>query len=199
VTLAKIAAINLIGTQMRKALSASNSQLAFVLNKVRELSEHDELTGLHNRRNILALLAEEKARLARGGAVFGIAILDIDHFKQVNDRFGHAMGDAVLRTFAMVATAKLRSTDQLARYGGEEFLLLMSGTGEEALAHQAGERLRSAVAEHAWWELAPDLKITCSIGVTLSREGEDVSSMLERADAALYRVKASGRNAVCFG
>ena len=199
VILAKIAAINLIGTQMRNALSASNARLAVALKQVRELSERDELTGLHNRRNILALLAEERARFARGGAAFAVAILDIDHFKRVNDRFGHAMGDTVLRAFAKTTASKLRTTDHLARYGGEEFLLLLPVTGKEALAQQAAERLRCAVAEHPWSELAPDLKVTCSIGVTLSRAGEDVAGMLERADAALYRAKAGGRNAVCVG
>jgi len=199
VILAKIAAINLIGTQMRNALSASNARLAVALKQVRELSERDELTGLHNRRNILTLLADERARFARGGAAFAVAILDIDHFKRVNDQFGHAKGDAVLRAFAKATAGELRDTDQLARYGGEEFLLLLPLTGKEALAQHAAERLRRAVAEHPWSELAPDLTVTCSIGVTVSRAGEDVAGMLERADAALYRAKAGGRNAVCIG
>lgn len=199
VILGKIAAINLIGTQMRNALSDSNTRLAVALNQVRELSERDELTGLKNRRSILALVAEERARFARGGMAFGVAIVDIDHFKRVNDRFGHAMGDAVLRAFAKTAAGKLRSTDHLARYGGEEFLLLLPVTGEEALAQLAAERLRCAVGEHPWSELAPDLKVTCSIGVALSRAGEDVAAMIERADAALYRAKAGGRNSVCVG
>jgi len=198
VILAKIAAINLIGTQMRNALSSSNARLAVALDKVRELSERDELTGLRNRRSILALLAEERARFARGGPAFGVAILDIDHFKQVNDRLGHAAGDTVLHAFAQTVVAKLRGTDQLARYGGEEFLLVLPVVGERASAEAAAQRLRRAVAEHAWSELAPDLKVTCSIGVTLSQSGEDVATMLERADVALYQAKASGRNAVCL-
>jgi diguanylate cyclase len=196
VILIKIAAINLIGTQMRNALSSSNARLAVALDKVRELSERDELTGLRNRRSILALLAEERARFARGGPAFGVAILDIDHFKQVNDRLGHSAGDTVLRAFAQTVAGKLRGTDQLARYGGEEFLLVLPVIGESVSAEAAAQRLRRAVNEHAWSDLVPDLKITCSIGVTLSQSGEDVATMLERADVALYQAKASGRDAV---
>ena len=199
VILAKIAAINLIGTQMRNALSASNARLAVALEQVRELSERDELTGLRNRRSILAMLAAERARFARGAPAFGVAIMDIDHFKRVNDRFGHGTGDAVLKAFAKTVSGKLRNTDHLARYGGEEFLLLLSVTSEAGSAELAAQRLRMAVEEHAWGELAPGLKVTCSVGVTLSRAGEDVAAMLERADTALYQAKTGGRNAVRVG
>jgi diguanylate cyclase len=199
VILAKIAAINLMGTQMRNALSASNARLAVALTQLRELSERDELTGLQNRRSILALLTEERARFARGGLGFGVAILDIDHFKQVNDRFGHAMGDEVLRVFAKVAGGKLRSTDRLARYGGEEFLILLPNTSDATSLSLAAERLRCAIEEHSWSDLAEGLAVTCSIGVTLSHAGEGIAEIVERADAALYRAKVGGRNAVCAG
>jgi diguanylate cyclase (GGDEF)-like protein len=196
VVLAKVAAINLIGTQMRIALFASNAQLAQALTQVRELSERDELTGLQNRRSILTLLGEERARFARGGLAFGVAILDLDHFKRVNDQYGHPMGDKVLQTFANIVAATLRSTDRIARYGGEEFLLLLPNTNEERSAELAAERIRCVVAEHPWADIAPDLQVTCSIGLTTSRAGEDVAQMLERADAALYRAKSEGRNRV---
>lgn len=199
VVLGKIAAINLIGAQMRKALSASNARLALALTQVRELSERDELTGLQNRRSILALLTEERARFARGGIAFGVAILDIDHFKRVNDRLGHAMGDEVLRTFAKIVAGSLRSTDRIARFGGEEFLLLLPNTTEAGLAVLAAERFRRAVEEYPWTDLAADLKVSCSIGLTMSRAGESAAEMLERADAALYRAKSEGRNIVCVG
>jgi len=197
VVLAKIATINLLGVAMRKALSASNGRLAAALNQVRELSQRDELTGLQNRRSILELLTEESERTARGGPAFGVAILDIDHFKQVNDRFGHAMGDQVLRVFAQVVAGQLRGTDRIARYGGEEFLLLLVNSPEAPSVDLAVERLRRAVDEHRWTELATGLQVTCSIGVTMSRAGEGVAAVIERADAALYRAKSSGRNAVC--
>lgn len=199
VVLGKIAAINLIGAQMRKALSASNARLALALAQVRELSERDELTGLQNRRGILALLTEERARFARGGTAFAVAILDIDHFKRVNDQLGHAMGDEVLRTFAKVLAGNLRSSDRIARFGGEEFLLLLPDTAETSQAVLAAERFRCAVESHPWRDLAAGLELTCSIGLTLSRAGESTAEMLERADASLYRAKAEGRNVVCVG
>lgn len=196
VVLAKVAVINLIGTQIRNALYASNAQLAVALAQVRELSERDELTGLPNRRSMLTLLGEERARFARGSAAFGVAILDLDHFKRVNDQYGHAMGDRVLRTFASTVATTLRSTDRIARFGGEEFLLLLPDAAEARLAALAAERIRSAVHEYPWKDLAPGLEVTCSIGLTTSRAGEDVADMLERADAALYRAKSEGRNLV---
>jgi diguanylate cyclase len=199
VVLAKVVALNLIGAQMRKALSTSNDRLTAALAQVRELSERDELTGLHNRRSILRLLAEERARFARGGPPFGVAILDIDHFKSVNDRFGHAMGDEVLRAFSKVVAGGLRGTDRVARYGGEEFLLLLPCVPDAPSATLASERLRRAVDEHNWSDLSADLRVTCSIGLTMSQAGEDVADMLERADAALYRAKSEGRNAVRLG
>ena len=199
VVLAKVVAINLIGAQMRAALAASNARLEAALKQVRELSERDDLTGLQNRRSILALLTEERARFARGGLAFGVAILDIDHFKRVNDRLGHAMGDDVLRAFAKTVAGRLRGTDRIARYGGEEFLLLLTNTPDAASAQLAVERLRCAVEEHPWSDLAKDLAVTCSIGLTMSRAGEGVAEMLERADAALYRAKSDGRNVVRLG
>lgn len=197
--LGKIATINLIGTQMRKALAASNARLAQALTQVRELSERDELTGLQNRRSILTLLTEERARFARGGPAFAVAIMDIDHFKRVNDRYGHATGDEVLRTFANIASGILRSTDRIARFGGEEFLLLLPNTPDARLAGLAAERFRCAVETHPWADVAADLAVTCSIGLTISRAGEEAAEMLERADAALYRAKSEGRNTVCAG
>lgn len=199
VVLGKIAVINLIGTQMRTALSDSNTRLADALMQVRELSERDELTGLQNRRSILALLTEERARHLRGGPAFGVAIVDIDHFKRVNDRHGHAMGDEVLRTFAKIVSGSLRGSDRIARFGGEEFLLLLTNTTEVRWGTLAAERLRCAVEAYPWNHLAEDLQITCSIGLTMSRAGESDAEMLERADASLYRAKSEGRNAVCVG
>jgi diguanylate cyclase len=199
VVLAKIAAINLMGVEMRKALSASNGRLAEALTQVRELSERDELTGLHNRRSILAQLAEQRALFARGGAGFGVAILDMDNFKRINDQRGHAMGDEVLRALPKIAAGALRSTDRLARYGGEEFLLLLSNCTDVQTAQLAVERLRSAVAQHPWSQLGPGLEVTCSIGLAVSRSGEDVKELLARADAALYRAKSDGRNVTRAG
>jgi diguanylate cyclase (GGDEF)-like protein len=199
VVLAKIAVINLIGSALRQALVDSNQRLGVALAQVRELSERDELTGLANRRSVMVQLEQAVARCNGGGAPLAVALLDVDHFKRVNDRHGHAVGDEVLRGFAGAVAARLRSSDRVARYGGEEFLLLLPGCGEAAAAEQAAHRVRLAVAQHAWDGLVPGLQVTVSAGVSLCQPGDTVAQLLQRADAALYRAKAAGRNTVCLG
>jgi diguanylate cyclase len=199
VVLAKIAAINLIGTQMRDALSASNARLALALTQVRELSERDELTGLQNRRSVLAQLMEERSRFARGGSAFAVGIVDLDHFKRVNDHHGHGVGDEVLRVFARAALGTLRATDRIARYGGEEFLLLLTQTPDASVAATVADRLRNAVKALDWSTVVPDLQLTCSIGLTISRHGESLADVLQRADTALYHAKSEGRDTVRCG
>ena len=199
IVLAKIAVINLIGSALRQALVDSNRRLGEALEQLRELSERDELTGLANRRAVMAQLEQAVARCAGGGAPLAVALLDVDHFKRVNDTHGHAAGDAVLRAFADAVTARLRSSDRVARYGGEEFLLLLPGCGEPAAAAQAAERARLVVEGHGWDAVAGGLRITVSIGVAVCQPGETAAALLQRADAALYRAKAGGRNRVCTG
>jgi diguanylate cyclase (GGDEF)-like protein len=199
IVLAKIAVINLIGSDLRRALLHSNQRLGVALEQLRELSERDELTGLANRRSVMAQLEQAVARCAGGGAPLAVALLDVDHFKRVNDTHGHAVGDQVLRGFAEAVSARLRSSDRVARYGGEEFLLLLPGCAEAAAAQQAAERVRLAVERHPWGGVAEGLRITVSIGVAVCRPGEGAAALLQRADTALYRAKAGGRNAVCLG
>jgi diguanylate cyclase (GGDEF)-like protein len=199
IVLAKIALINLIGSALRRALVDSNRRLAVALEQVRELSERDELTGLANRRSVMVQLEQAVARCAGGGAPLAVALLDIDHFKHVNDTHGHAAGDEVLRAFAGAVSARLRSSDRVARYGGEEFLLLLPGCGENAAAAQAADRARLAVEQHAWHEVVAGLRVTVSVGVAVCQPGEAAAALLQRADAALYRAKAEGRNTVRVG
>jgi len=199
IVLAKIAVINLIGSALRRALVDSNRRLAVALEQVRELSERDELTGLANRRSVMAQLEQAIARCAGGGAPLAVALLDVDHFKHVNDTHGHATGDQVLRAFADTVSARLRSSDRMARYGGEEFLLLLPGCAEATAAAQAADRARLAVEQHGWQALAPGLRVTVSIGVAVCQPGETATALLQRADAALYRAKAEGRNTVRVG
>ena len=160
-----------------------------------ELAERDELTGLLNRRRATELLELCAKQTARGGS-FAIVILDIDHFKRINDSHGHAAGDVVLRHFAHVAQSILRDGDVLARWGGEEFLLVLP-TDSAASAAALSQRLRERTA--ATSIALPHggaVTITVSIGVAALGEGELTSAVLERADAALYRAKAKGRNRV---
>jgi two-component system, cell cycle response regulator len=158
----------------------------------------DELTGLYNRRYLLAHLDELVARVSRDGLDAAILLVDIDHFKQVNDTYGHAAGDDVLRELAARATNTVRSVDLVARLGGEEFVVVMPETGP-AIAVAVGERLRLAIANEPFTIRASDerLPITVSIGITSAiAGGDDRDRLLKRADDALYCAKAEGRNRV---
>lgn len=157
-------------------------------------AQRDPLTGLANRREADRRLPELLARSAASGQPATLAMLDLDRFKQVNDVFGHAVGDAVLRRFAEVVTAQLRGDDLLVRWGGEEFLLVLTGTAPED-APEVAERLRRSVQAEPWSAIAPGLAVTVSIGLT-SGTGPGPELLVRRADDALYRAKAAGRNRV---
>ena len=155
-------------------------------------AHHDPLTGLANRRFVAARLPGLLAHGQATGQPLLAAMLDLDHFKSVNDRFGHEVGDAVLRATGEILRDHVRPRDTPARLGGEEFLLLLPDTDlEQAVA--ACERLRLRIAEHPWDELAPALGVTVSIGLG-SVDASDTT--WQTADAALYRAKAGGRNRV---
>jgi two-component system, cell cycle response regulator len=159
----------------------------------------DELTGLHNRRYVFAHLNELLDRMKEGG-VGGTAVmlLDIDHFKAVNDRYGHPAGDAVLRQLAARARRQVRSVDLVGRLGGEEFLVVMPETGS-AEAAVVAERLRAAVADEPFVLPAggKSLAITVSIGVAVTGDGQEgLEDLLKRADDALYAAKNAGRDRV---
>jgi len=158
----------------------------------------DELTGLYNRRYLLAHLDELVARVSRDGLDAAVLLVDIDHFKQVNDTYGHAAGDDVLRELAARATNTVRSVDLVARLGGEEFVVVMPETGP-AIAVAVGERLRLAIANEPFTirTNGERLDITVSIGITSAiAGGDDRDRLLKRADDALYCAKAEGRNRV---
>ncbi|SDN58501.1 PAS domain S-box-containing protein/diguanylate cyclase (GGDEF) domain-containing protein [Halomonas shengliensis] len=157
------------------------------------LARHDELTGLLNRRAGLALLEEEIARSRRYSTPLAIAACDLDHFKRINDRHGHAAGDNVLREAAMRMRRALRQHDHLVRTGGEEFLVILPGISL-AEGWQAMERLRLALS--ATPLEAPPLTLTLSAGVAELAPGEDSDALMERADRALYGAKEAGRNRV---
>jgi len=158
----------------------------------------DELTGLYNRRYVVAHLEELVARVnAEGMTDISLMMFDVDHFKQVNDRFGHPGGDDALRQLADRALRGVRSIDLVARLGGEEFVVVMPETNLRA-AGMVAERLRAAVAAepffiHATSENTP---ITVSIGVAVAQTGDTVDTLLQRADDALYQAKNNGRNQV---
>jgi diguanylate cyclase (GGDEF)-like protein len=121
--------------------------------------------------------------------------MDLDHFKEVNDRFGHETGDRVLQTVAELLRAQCRATDLAVRYGGEEFLLAFAGT-DTAAALPLAERIRQLIASQAWSGLAPELDVTSSLGLADASEALDAPALLTLADRRLYAAKSGGRNRV---
>ena len=166
--------------------------------RAHELGRHaleDQLTGLANRRRVDHELPLQMASARERRGALSIAAVDLDHFKLVNDRYGHGVGDDVLRAVARILLDNTRGSDLLARMGGEEFLVLFVGT-PLAVASDICERLRRAVETYEWQQLAPGLTLTISIGLCDADAGQDMRALLERADASLYAAKRAGRNRV---
>ncbi len=171
-----------------------SAQLHDELKKVRMLSLTDDFTGLPNRRAFMRRLHDEIGRAQRYGTSLALALMDLDSFKAVNDKYGHAAGDAVLRCFATRALGVLRHHDMAARYGGEEFVLLLPNTSPEgaiAALNKVRIRAKETHCEHEGQHLPLP---TFSAGVTLYRPGEPYTALVDRADRALYRAKNMGRN-----
>ena len=181
-------------TQLRRKRYAD--QLRSHLDQGMEHAVTDQLTGLHNRRYISSRLRQAMDSANNGGAPVALLLADIDHFKSINDTYGHDAGDSVLRDFSSRLKNGLRALDLAARYGGEEFVVVMPGAGM-AEAGIAAERLRASVAGSGF-EL-PDgtrVPVTVSIGVAQASRGETLDGFLRRADEALYAAKNAGRNQV---
>ena len=160
-------------------------------------ANRDPLTGALNRRAFSVIADKEKSRSRRYDHSLSLLIMDLDNFKQINDRLGHDAGDALLCRFVAIAEQVMRSEDVFCRFGGEEFVALMPNTtADQALV--AGERLRTAFATESAATESPQDKqastITVSIGIAELEQDEDIESLLRRADAALYQAKDSGRN-----
>lgn len=184
--------------QLRGRLRKQRQELAAALQENRELASRDPLTGLLNRRHMLELLHLEQRRCLRGVRTMLLAQMDIDHFKSINDTYGHGVGDLALQMFADQVRLSIRSSDVFSRWGGEEFVLLLSDTPKE-VAMQTLQRVRLAV-EHATLHCGPQvLKITVSIGLAEHIPGEAIEVTLDRADKALYCAKRAGRNQVVWG
>lgn len=182
-------------SQIRQRLAAQKQALQQALERIQLMATRDDLTGLLNRRHGQELLEQELLRARRSGRPFCLALLDLDHFKRINDGHGHSAGDAVLRAFAPAALTAIRATDVLARWGGEEFVLLLADTGLPA-ARAGAERLRECISLLDVLVGGQRLAITVSVGLTEYRPGESMTQLLERADLLLYEAKAQGRNRV---
>ncbi len=179
-------------------LEADRENFAAELSRMIELSLTDELTGLPNRRAFLQRLQDEAARAHRYGTPLALAIIDIDHFKLINDQYGHAAGDAVLHEYARHVLSVFRHHDMVARYGGEEFAVLFPGTFLEGVI-QALEKAQRRVRGHRVkiGEEGAVVLPPFSAGVALLQPGESGQDLIQRADQALYRAKREGRDRIC--
>jgi two-component system cell cycle response regulator len=183
--------------QVGRRIVKLQERLVLAHEELYEQATRDSLTGLWNRSTIIQILDNEIARAYRNGASMAIIMADIDHFKQVNDRFGHLAGDTVLREATHRMSSVLRKYDSMGRFGGEEFLIVVPGcelTGSLAVA----ERLREVVACHPYETNDTSCSATCSFGLAWSDRcgAADANQLLREADAALYAAKRNGRNRV---
>jgi diguanylate cyclase (GGDEF)-like protein len=180
---------------LRHDLYTSRKKLQASLGKIKEMAILDDLTGFFNRRHLMELLETEYNRSVRTGAVFSLAMMDLDKFKNVNDTFGHQIGDKVLITFSSIIRSVLRKSDFCGRYGGEEFLIVLTQTDLQD-AKIFAERMRACVEESFFPDLGNKFRITVSIGLAEHRTNEDIDKTISRADEALYRAKKNGRNRI---
>lgn len=193
-----VAEITVIGgfiSGLRGKLRQRNRELGEAMEQIRELVNVDALTGVYNRRRLFEVIHEESNRYSRSPGSFSICLMDIDHFKLVNDTYGHQAGDAILQAVAKCVAGDLRTIDCFGRYGGEEFLMVLPQTPLEG-AHIKAERVREKVASLKFPEIGEDFRVTVSIGVAEYHNSESTDETLLRADKALYEAKDAGRNAV---
>lgn len=185
-------------TALRRAFERRRHRLDAAMQKLADLAMRDDLTGLYNRRYIMEVLGRQKALADRGHVGFTLCYCDLDHFKRVNDRFGHQRGDDMLREFGGLASQVVRSVDFVARFGGEEFLLVLvdADAGEaRRVASRLGDRTRSLEVDPT----QPDYRLSVSVGIAEFHPGETIEAVIQRADQALYQAKSSGRDLVVVG
>jgi diguanylate cyclase (GGDEF)-like protein len=156
---------------------------------------HDALTGSLNRRALFDILAEQRSLFSRKGVPCSLAIIDIDHFKRINDNYGHAIGDEILKAFAKKLSEDIRDSDKLVRFGGEEFILVMASSKLDE-AEKLAQRICLQVSQTQWSALPDGYIITISIGLTELMRLDQANDPITRADTALYEAKRSGRNQV---
>jgi len=182
-------------SNLRHQLSGKNIELQLALEKVQEVAIKDDLTGVYNRRFILDVLERQKKLAERGQENFSLCFIDLDHFKKVNDNYGHGVGDRVLVACAHALLDSIRSIDYCARIGGEEFILVLTNSSvDKTLA--VAERIRERIENLDFSDIEEGFRITASLGLTDFKAGESVAETMSRVDALLYDAKAAGRNNV---
>ena len=193
--LGRVTLVSLRIGSMRDQLVERNQALRESLAHNERLASVDDLTQVWNRRAITRLIDDEAQRSARAGTPYCLVMFDLDHFKAVNDRYGHSLGDKVLRRFTAIGLATLRATDRLGRWGGEEFVVLLPATRLEG-GLVIAERVRLAVEAEPWERLAPGLSVTVSGGIAQSQPEAGADAHVARCDVALYAAKNGGRNRI---
>ena len=182
---------------LQKGFERMKKEIGQVQKKTKILEQEillDNLTGIYNRRAYELRIREEISRFQRYGQPFSLVLFDIDHFKKVNDQFGHQAGDKCLREIAARIRPSLRDSDFLARYGGEEFIIILPGTGEED-AHRVAEKIRSLIEKTRFVYQGAEVPVTISLGVTQVQSSDQDSELpFRRVDAAMYQAKKEGRN-----
>ncbi|RCU52835.1 GGDEF domain-containing protein [Corallincola luteus] len=183
--------------QQNSQIQETNEELALALSRVEELASTDELTGLGNRR----YLRKEATKLAseqyQENKAFAVCLLDVDHFKRINDTYGHQKGDELLREIAEVMRNQLSEAATLARFGGEEFVLLLPEATMES-TKAVCEKLLKQITSHHFVAINGSQKISLSIGATLFCSGDNMDKALRRADQSMYQAKANGRNQCAY-
>jgi len=183
--------------QLRERAKNQYIALQDALEKNKTLAKTDELTGLYNRRYFMEKLSQQKALAEREVSDFVLCFCDLDHFKQINDTFGHHTGDIVLQKFGEILKASIREIDYAARFGGEEFVCLLVNTDVNN-AIKVTERIRESLASFNFNDIAPSLHATVSIGVSNFRQFNTIQETLMNADNRMYRAKQLGRNQVIY-
>lgn len=192
---AELATANAALAEANRRANALLDEVHRQAEQLRRLSTEDPLTGLANRRHLSQLVAREVARAERYRLPYCVALADVDHFKSINDAFGHAAGDSVLATIAHILRDAVRDTDTIARFGGEEFAISLPETTMDDAAAVA-ERLRAAVERHRWSGQLSGIRPTISVGIASFETGSSTDRLFARADDALYGAKHAGRNQV---
>lgn len=179
--------------ELRQQLLTKENELQQLRQQIAELIRHDVLTGVMNRRTLIEMLNAELQRSHRTGHPFCFAIIDLDEFHRINERFGRDVGDNVLRTVSEASIKLLRVLDRFGRLGGEEFGIVLPATWLDS-GVIAMNRLRAAVSACDWADITPGTTVTFSAGLTTNATGDSAEKVIERAEAALLQAKQKGRN-----
>lgn len=185
-----------VGRTVFKFIAHNNIEAAYH-DEIYRLTTVDGLTQVHNRRYFDEAIERELSRCRRYGRALSLLLIDVDHFKRINDTFGHLAGDAVLKEVASAIQKRIRKEDLLSRYGGEEFAVLTPEIDHKG-AQAMGEKVRKVIEKHEFSFDGEVIPVTISCGVaTLGKKGDEAAALVQRADEKLYEAKESGRNKVC--